>query len=242
MISFLVCAFNEEKYIKATIDTINKSVNNVGFIDKFEIVIVNDGSNDLTEKNIEELKKEFNNIISYNNDKNSGAGYSIRKGLTLIKYPKFMILPGDNDISVEGITSALKHSRSIDLVMLFPINTEIRTKFRNILSKIYSLIYVIFFDCCVNYINGPSIMPTEHVKNLDIRSNRNGITSEIITKLLRSDITYHEVPAFMKFQEKKERSTVTLKVLYDVTITFMKLFIEMKIIKRNKFTKKAKRK
>ena len=43
MISFLVCAFNEEKYIKATIDTINKSVNNVGFIDKFEIVIVNDG-------------------------------------------------------------------------------------------------------------------------------------------------------------------------------------------------------
>ena len=52
MISFLVCAFNEEKYIKATIDTINKSVNNVGFIDKFEIVIVNDGSNDLTEKNI----------------------------------------------------------------------------------------------------------------------------------------------------------------------------------------------
>ena len=31
----------------------------------------------------------------------------------------------------------------------------------------------------------------------------------------------------MKFQEKKERSTVTLKVLYDVTVTFIKLFIEI---------------
>ena len=44
MISFLVCAYNEEKYIKATVDTIYKSVDEVEFIDKFEIVIVNDGS------------------------------------------------------------------------------------------------------------------------------------------------------------------------------------------------------
>ena len=62
MISFLVCAFNEQEFIRATVNTINKSVSRVEFIDKFEIVIVNDGSNDFTEKSVQELQSKFKNI------------------------------------------------------------------------------------------------------------------------------------------------------------------------------------
>jgi len=241
MISFLVCAYNEEKYIKATVDTIYKSVNNVEFIEKFEIVIVNDGSDDLTEKNIQELKSDFKNITYCKNEKNLGIGASIKKGLEQVKYAKFMLLPGDNDVSINAITSALNQINVTDLVMPFPINTEDRTKFRNITSKLYSLIYITFFDCCVNYINGPSIFPTEKVRNFKLRSNRNGIISEIITKLLHSDITYCEVPVFFGFQQK-ERSVITIKVLYDVIASFIRLFIEMKVFDKKKFLIKSKRK
>ena len=241
MISFLVCAYNEEKYIKATVDTIYKSVNNFEFIEKFEIVIVNDGSDDLTEKNIQELKSDFKNITYCKNEKNLGIGASIKKGLEQVKYAKFMLLPGDNDVSINAITSALKQINETDLVMPFPINTEDRTKFRNITSKLYSLIYITFFDCCVNYINGPSIFPTEKVRNFKLRSNRNGIISEIITKLLHSDITYCEVPVFFGFQQK-ERATITIKVLYDVIASFIRLFIEMKVFDKKKFSIRSKRK
>ena len=241
MISFLVCAYNEEKYIKATVDTIYKSVNNVEFIEKFEIVIVNDGSDDLTEKNIQELKSDFKNITYCKNEKNLGIGASIKKGLEQVKYAKFMLLPGDNDVSTNAITSALKQINETDLVMPFPINTEDRTKFRNITSKLYSLIYITFFDCCVNYINGPSIFPTEKVRNFKLRSNRNGIISEIITKLLHSDITYCEVPVFFGFQQK-ERAVITIKVLYDVIASFIRLFIEMKVFDKKKFSIRSKRK
>ena len=241
MISFLVCAYNEEKYIKATVDTIYKSVNNVEFIEKFEIVIVNDGSDDLTEKNIQELKSDFKNIIYCKNRKNLGVGTSIKKGLEQVKYSKFMLLPGDDDVAVDAITSTLKQINVTDLVMPFPINTEDRTKFRNITSKLYSLIYITFFDCCVNYINGPSIFPTEKVRNLKLRSDRNGIISEIITKLLHSDITYCEVPVFFGFQQK-ERAVITIKVLYDVIASFIRLFIEMKVFDKKKFSIRSKRK
>ena len=241
MISFLVTAYNEEKYIKATVDTIYKSVKNVKFIEKFEIIIVNDGSDDLTEKNIQELKSDFKNITYCKNQKNLGIGASIKKGLGQVKYSKFMLLPGDNDVSTNAIASALKQIHVTDLVMPFPINTEDRTKFRNITSKLYSLIYVTFFDCCVNYINGPSIFPTEKVRNLKLRSDRNGIISEIITKLLHSDITYCEVPAFFRFRQK-ERAIITIKVLYDIIASFMRLFIEMKVFDKNKFSIRSKRK
>ena len=69
MISFLICAFNEEKYIKATVDTIYESIKKVKFIDKFEIVIVNDGSIDLTEEVIQNLQSKEKNITYCKNDK-----------------------------------------------------------------------------------------------------------------------------------------------------------------------------
>ena len=241
MISFLICAFNEDKYIKATLNTLYESINKVKIIDKFEIVIVNDGSKDSTEKVVLDLKLNDKNITYCKNEKNLGLGKSIKKGLKQIKYSKFMIIPGDNDLSVDAITSALKHIHSADLIMLFPVNIDNRSKIRNIASILYKLFYLVFFDSYVNYINSPSICPTEKVKDLELRSSRFSIISEIITKLLHTDITYCEVPFFFTTSSRK-RGTITIKNLIDVIFSFTKLFIEMKIVNKSKFLKRSKRK
>ena len=125
--------------------------------------------------------------------------------------------------------------------MVFPVNTDNRSKGRNIISILYRLIYLIFFDCYVNYINSPSICPTEKVKSLKLQSSRFSIISEILTKLLHSDITYCEVPAFWDTSLRK-RKTVTIKNLYDTVASFIKLFIEMKVSNKNNFTGKSERK
>jgi len=240
MISFVLPSYNEEENIKATVETINDSVKRVKFIDKFEIVIVNDGSTDLTEKVVFTLKKDFNNITYCKNLKNLGVGPSILKGLEQVKYPKFMLLPGDNDIPTEAIVSAIKHLNSADLIIPFPINAEDRPRLRRILSKLYVLIYLIFFNTCINYINGPSILPTERVRSL---KSRTGLQAEIITKLLCSDITFCEVPVFFKFsQRERGRKSISIKVLYDVFFSFIKLYIEIKFKKKKQFLDKAKRK
>ena len=126
-----------------------------------------------------------------------------KKGVTKIKYPKFMMIPGDNDLSSQAMSSALKHVNSVDLLMLFPVNFDNRSKIRNIVSHIYRIIYLIFFDTYVHYINGPSIFPTENVKNLKLYSSRFSIISEMITKLLHSEITYCEIPFFFEAKSRK---------------------------------------
>ena len=241
MISFLLCAFNEEKNIKPTIDKIYESINNIKFIDNFEIIIVNDGSEDSTEKVILDLKSKDKNIIYCKNEKNLGLGKSIQKGLKYIKYPKFMVIPADNAMPTKTITLGLKHYNSADLVMIFPINSEYRSKFRNAFSIIFRLIYAIFFDCYVLYVNAPFIAPTEKVKNFKLFSVRLSVISEIVTKLLHSNITYCEIPAFYDDSAKK-RKTVIFKNLLDVISSFFKLFIELKISNKNKFSKKSQRK
>ena len=47
---------------------------------------------------------------------------------------------------------------------------------------------------------------------LKLKSNRFSIISEMITKLLHSDVTYCEIPAFFASSLRKRR-TVTLKIL-----------------------------
>ena len=238
MISFVIPALNESRFIEPTINTINLSIKE-NKIKNFEIIIIDDGSTDDLEIKVKDLQLKFNNIVFAKNEKNMGMGYSIKKAINLIKYEKFMILPGGNDIDSNPIASSLKFYHTSDLVMQFPINLEDRTKPRNIVSKIYSLMYVIFFDINVNYINGASLFPTKQVKELKLNSNRHGIISEIITKLFRLDITYSEFPVFYKFPNKA-RYTVTFKNLFDVFVSFVKLIFELKI--KNKTTVRARRK
>jgi glycosyltransferase involved in cell wall biosynthesis len=59
MISFIVPAYNEENSIADSIYSINKAISAVKSIDKHEIIILNDGSDDSTEKKILELQKIF---------------------------------------------------------------------------------------------------------------------------------------------------------------------------------------
>lgn len=238
MISFVIPALNESRFIEPTINTINLSVKE-NKITNFEIIIIDDGSTDDLEIKVKDLQLKFNNIVFVKNAKNMGMGYSIKKAINLIKYEKFMILPGGNDIDSNPIAASLKFYHTSDLVMQFPINLEDRTKSRNIVSRIYSLLYVIFFNINVNYINGASLYPTKQVKELKLSSNRHGIISEIITKLFRLDITYSEFPVFYKFPNKA-RYTVTLKNLFDVFVSFVKLIFELKI--KNKTTVRARRK
>ena len=238
MISFVIPALNESRFIEPTINTINLSIKE-NKIKNFEIIIIDDGSTDDLEIKVKDLQLKFNNIVFAKNEKNMGMGYSIKKAINLIKYEKFMILPGGNDIDSNPIASSLKFYHTSDLVMQFPINLEDRTKPRNIVSKIYSLMYVIFFDINVNYINGASLFPTKQVKELKLNSNRHGIISEIITKLFRLDITYSEFPVFYKFPNKA-RYTVTFKNLFDVFVSFVKLIFELKI--KNKTAVRARRK
>ncbi len=238
MISFVIPALNESRFIEPTINTINLSIKE-NKIKNFEIIIIDDGSTDDLEIKVKDLQLKFNNIVFAKNEKNMGMGYSIKKAINLIKYEKFMILPGGNDIDSNPIAASLKFYHTSDLVMQFPINLEDRTKPRNIVSKIYSLMYVIFFNINVNYINGASLFPTKQVKELKLNSNRHGIISEIITKLFRLDITYSEFPVFYKFPNKA-RYTVTFKNLFDVFVSFVKLIFELKI--KNKTTVRARRK
>jgi glycosyltransferase involved in cell wall biosynthesis len=78
LVSILLPAYNCEKYIRATIDSLlNQSYTN------FELLIINDGSSDNTLNTIHSYTDTRISLI--NNDGNKGLIYSLNRGLELAK-------------------------------------------------------------------------------------------------------------------------------------------------------------
>ena len=79
LISCVISCYNEEKNIPILLDQIQK--NNLD--EKFEIIIVNNGSTDNSSKIIDQIKVNFKNIIFINITENLGWGNGVMSGLNI---------------------------------------------------------------------------------------------------------------------------------------------------------------
>ena len=89
-VSIVIPVYNEEKNISILIDEIDQSCN---FLAEYEIIIIDDYSDDNTINNVK-LKKKINLKIIKNN-KNFGQSYSICRGVENATFDTIVTLDGD---------------------------------------------------------------------------------------------------------------------------------------------------
>ncbi|WP_025900137.1 glycosyltransferase family 2 protein [Sneathiella glossodoripedis] len=231
MITFIVPAFNEGEAILDTIKTIEEVTKNHKVTD-FEIIPIDDGSSDNSKEIIQELEAKHDYIRPVYHETNMGLGRSIIDGIQKASKERFLIVPGDNDVSPTSLGIILKYRHSAEMIMTLPINKEARSKMRQLISAIYQIIFVIVFGTSVGYLNGPGIWPTKKTQSLNLRSNRFSIISEMNIKLLTSGTKFAEVPIYLQAGEPT-RSTVNLQNMLEVIKIFMMLVVDLKL-KRNR--------
>lgn len=129
-ISVIMPVYNGEKYLKEAIDSILKQT-----FANFELLLINDGSTDLTEAIIGSYDDE--RIVYIKNEKNLGLIKTLNKGLDLAK-GEFIARMDQDDIS---------HSERFEKqLIIFEKNTEIGvcgtlfTPFNNSNNKEYNII------------------------------------------------------------------------------------------------------
>lgn len=92
-ISIIIPVYNGERYI----DSICKQLNNQTFKD-FEVIFIDDCSNDSSYRKLKEAKKKYSFIELIRNEKNEGAGYSRNKAIRLAKYDYIGFIDCDDEI------------------------------------------------------------------------------------------------------------------------------------------------
>jgi len=98
-ISVVVPCFNEEKTIYFNIKKINNYLSN--YFREFEIIAVNDGSRDNTNKELQRAKLDFPKVVIIENALNAGKGKVVKDGMLKSRYEVVMFLDADLAIPIE---------------------------------------------------------------------------------------------------------------------------------------------
>ncbi|MFN0207756.1 MAG: glycosyltransferase family 2 protein [Planctomycetota bacterium] len=106
-LTVVVPAFNEERGIRGVIGELRAVAANVSY--PFEIIIVDDGSTDKTAAEIELAKREPGAPVRViRNDKNSGYGFSLKKGIREASNQTVVITDGDGTYPNEKIPELMQ--------------------------------------------------------------------------------------------------------------------------------------
>lgn len=136
-ITIVIPAYNEEECIQEVIQNCQNELQK-RHIQAAEILIVNDGSQDNTEKKCLELAQNDKRIRVINHDKNYGLGMANRTGFTSAKGQWICWIPGDDQFRINEVLDIYEKRGSHDLIVT-NIKPSERVKndniFRLILSK-----------------------------------------------------------------------------------------------------------
>lgn len=93
LVSIIISIYNDEKFIKKSINCLlNQTYKNI------EIIVINDGSTDKSQKILKEFEKNYKNIYLINNKKNIGLTKSLNIGIKKSK-GKYIARQDCDDIS-----------------------------------------------------------------------------------------------------------------------------------------------
>lgn len=232
-ITIIIPALNEEKNILSSIDE------TLGAFKKFnvrgEIVVINDGSTDLTSELVNQRIKQYPAIIRMlTHKKPNGLGASFWDGVDHANGDAVCMLPGDNENDPLEIMRYLNLLDHVDMIIPFVFNRNIRPASRVILSFIYRYIINNTFLTSLNYTNGSVIYRKSILDNLDYRCSGFFFTTDIIIRLIKRECLFAEVPYKLRLRKEGKSKALSLKSLRGVMGGYLKLFAEIYFKKKNK--------
>lgn len=113
-VSIVIPAFNEEQRIGSTLSKIKGYLDSRGF--EHEVIVVDDGSSDKTAQVAEEFKGLSLRVLK--NEKNSGKGYSINRGMMEARGNLVLFTDADMSTPIEFFDGFIKqHEYGYDIVI-----------------------------------------------------------------------------------------------------------------------------
>lgn len=118
-LSIIIPVYNAEKYIRKCIESIFSNLEN-----SFEVIIINDGSDDNTLKIIKEFMKKYTNIILINNT-NKGVSYSRNIGIKKAQGDYIMFVDADDKLRKNWFDEMKKYiSEENDIIYFSQYNLK----------------------------------------------------------------------------------------------------------------------
>ncbi len=219
-LSVVMPAYNEEEGIEKVV---KESINILKEICKeFELIIVNDGSLDRTEKILKDLEKECPElkIISYY--PNRGYARALKEGFARANYPYIFYTDSDGQFDLREIKNYFPLIYENDMVVGYRIKREdpflrkISSKFYNFIQRIYLGIKIKDINCAFK------IFKSSFLKSIPINSENFLIDAEFFLRAKQNKAKFVEVPVSHRARYKGS-STVKFSTIFQTLKGMAKL-------------------
>ena len=188
-ISIVVPLYNEERTI---INILSKIQNEIKKLNEFnfEVIIINDGSNDNSKKLLEENSNLYNTLISFN--KNRGKGFAIKEGLKKISGEIILIQDADLEYLPHNYKNLLEPFKEYEAQVVygsrFKSTEASRVLFfwHMIANKIITFCSNIFSNLNLTDVEtGYKVFRSDILKKIDLNENSFAFEIEITQKIAK---------------------------------------------------------
>lgn len=221
-IAISIPAYNDEKTI---LNLIIESKNVVSELVKdYEIVVINDGSQDSTGKILNDIKN--NNVKVYHHSENEGFGRTLKEIFTLPTKEWVFFIPGDGQISPQELKKFYFYS-DYDFILGWRKNRQ-DSYIRQLGSFVYNFIISLISLNRIHDVNSVAFFRREIMKNIAINSKSAFVHAEIYLKLLKNNYRIKETEILHNPRVSGKSGAVKLKVIFP-TIKDLWLYILRKL-------------
>lgn len=195
-ISVFFPTYSEEGNIRDVISNAREVVQRIA--EKWEILVVNDGSKDGTKQIIESLEKTDPRIRLINHEKNLGYGASLQSGLYGSKYKWIVFTDSDGQFDFSEISNFLAKQKetNADLVIGYYKKRQVTTS-RILTSKMWEIAVFILFGLHVHDIDcGFKLISKKVIDKIPKLVSERGafISSELLIKARKGGYKIVEIP------------------------------------------------
>jgi len=190
-LSVVLPAFNEVGNIRFSVITAQAILSEL--VREFEIIVVNDGSTDGTDREVVDLQKRYANLKLINKARNEGYGFALRDGFTASTMPHVFFTDADRQFDMVSLKDLLPHVGRNDIVVGYRLHRQ-DTLVRRFLSHGYNVVVRLLFDLRVRDVDCAfKIFRRSVFEEIQIESPRFFVNTEILAKARRLGMRIHQV-------------------------------------------------
>jgi len=188
-------AYNEESQINSTVIKAKSVLERIA--DKWEIIIIDDGSKDKTVDIVDRLAKNDKRIKLVSHKTNRGYGASLKTGFYTSKYPWIIFTDSDGQFDFSQITSflSLQKRTGADAVIGYYLKREVPLT-RKINTFLWQLVVNALFGLRVKDIDcGFKLISKKAIESIPKLESERGafISSELLIKIKKGGFNIVEV-------------------------------------------------
>lgn len=234
-LSVIIPAYNEEKIIQKTLKNVKEVVKKITSF--YEIIVVDDGSNDRTFLKVVKISKRDPKIKAIKNPKNMGKGFAFKNGFFHSQGKLIVLIDADLEIPPNQIPYFLKLMKKFnaDIIIgskyhpLSKVNFPLK---RRVLSKLYQLLIKILFNLKIRDTQtGLKVFKRNVLKKVlpKVLCKRYAFDLEILA--IANYFNYKIIEAPVKINWKREKNRIKIKDILNIFVDTLAIFYRLKLIR-----------